>query len=98
TGADREMADLGVAHLPRRQPDRLAGGLERRVRVPGPQALEHRRVGEVDGVARPRRRDPPAVEDDEDYEGIRAAAWHIETKESTSSEAPPTSAPSTSGC
>ncbi len=31
-GADRQMADLGVAHLPVREADRLAGCLERRVR------------------------------------------------------------------
>ena len=46
----------------------------------------------------PGRRDSPAVEDDERYEGIRAAVSHIALKESTSSDAPPTRAPSTSGC
>ena len=37
-GADRQMADLGVAHLPRRQTDRLARRSEPRVRVLAPQA------------------------------------------------------------
>src|ERR1700722_15436290 len=32
-GADGQMADLGVAHLPVRQSDRAAGGVEERVRA-----------------------------------------------------------------
>ena len=92
------MTDLGVAHLAFRQADRLAGRGELRVRKVAPQPVEDGRVRELDRVARAGRRDSPAVEDDERYEGIRAAVWHIALKESTSSEAPPTSAPSTSGC
>ena len=76
-GADRQVADLGVAHLARRQADRLAGGVERRVRVRRPEPVEDRRVGELDRVPRPRRGAAPAVEDDERYERERAAAWHI---------------------
>ncbi len=97
------MADLGVAHLPRRQADRLARRGERRVRVLRPQPVEDRRVGEVDGVARARRGAAPAVEDDErdEREGLHhaaaAAASQIAANDSTWSEAPPTSAPSTSG-
>ena len=67
-GADRQVADLGVAHLAGRQADRLAGGVERRVRVLGPEPVEDGRVGELDGVARAGRRAAPAVEDDERYE------------------------------
>ena len=91
------MADLGVPHLPAREADRLAGGFERRVRVAAPELVEDGCVRELDGVPRPRRRAAPAVEDDERYERIRAADWQIAVKESTSRDAPPTSAPSTSG-
>ena len=98
TRADRQMADLGVAHLAVRQADRRARGDELRVRMVAPQPVEDGRVGELDRVARARRRDSPAVEDDESYEGIRAAVSHIALKESTSRDAPPTRAPSTSGC
>ena len=52
-GADRQMADLGVAHLARREADRLARGLERRVRVLGPEAVEDRRVRVLDRVPGP---------------------------------------------
>jgi hypothetical protein len=45
-GAEVEVADLGVAHLPLRQADGLALGGQRGVSVPGPQLVEHRRVGE----------------------------------------------------
>ena len=97
--ADRQVTDLGVAHLAGRQPDRLSGSLERRVRVAGPERVEHRRLGELDRIPRPRRRAAPAVEDHERYEWeSRAAAWQIAVNDSTSSEAPPTRAPSTSGC
>ena len=93
---DRQVADLGVPHLAGRQADRLAGGLQLRVRVLGPDPVEDRRVGQLDGVARAGRRTAPPVEDDERYEG--RAALQIAANEATSSEAPPTSAPSTSGC
>ena len=67
------MADLGVPHLAGREADRLARGLERaRAGTSRPEPVEDRRVGELDGVPRPRRRAAPAVEDDERYEG-RAA-------------------------
>ena len=95
-GADRQMADLRVAHLPGRQARGLAGRIERRVREVAPEAVEDRRVRQLDGVAGTGRRATPPVEDDERYE--RVAARQIARKESTSSEAPPTSAPSTSGC
>jgi hypothetical protein len=94
--ADRQVPDLGVAHLSVRQADCLARGDELRVRIVAPQPVEDGRVRELDGVARPRRRDAPAVEDDERYEGVWAV-WHIAVKDSTSREAPPTSAPSTAG-
>ena len=92
-GPDRQMADLRVPHLPRGESNRLAGGLEGRVRVLAPEPVEDGRVGELHGIPRPGRRAAPAVEDDERYE----AASQIAAKDSTSREAPPTSAPSTSG-
>ena len=94
--ADREMADLGVAHLALRQPDRLSRGLQRRVRKLAPEPIEDRRPRELDRVAGPRRRAAPAVEDDERYEVD--AARQIAAKESGSSEAPPTRAPSIDVC
>ena len=94
-GPDRQMADLGVAHLPGRQADRLAGGREGRVRVLAPEPVEDGRVRELDSIARAGRRAAPAVEDDERYEVD--AARQIAAKESGSSEAPPTSAPSIEG-
>src|SRR3954467_8157894 len=87
------MPDLGVAHLPRRQADRLARGLQGRVRVLGPEAVEDLRVRELDRVPGARRRAAPAVQDDERYEG--EAARQIPVNDSTSSDAPPTRAPST---
>ena len=100
-GADREVADLGVPHLPRRKPDRLARGRELGVRVPLPERVEDRRVRELDRVPRSRGREPPTVEDDEDDEvhaTAAAPARQIASKDAASSDAPPTSAPSTSGC
>ena len=94
-GADRQVPDLGVAHLAAGQADRLAGRLQRRVRVLGPEPVEDGRVGELDRVPRPGRSKSPPVEDDERYE--RVAARQIAANDSTSSEAPPTRAPSTSG-
>ena len=94
--ADGQVADLRVPHLARRQPDRLARGLESRMRILPPEPIEHGSVGELDGVARPGRRAAPAVEDDErDYR--EGHAWTIAANDSTSREAPPTSAPSIAG-
>ena len=93
--ADRQVPDLGVAHLAVREADRLAGRLERRVREVGPEPVEDRGVRELDRIPRPRLGYPPPIEDDERYE--RIAARQIEANDSTSSEAPPTRAPSTSG-
>ena len=94
-GTDRQMADLGVPHLPLGQTDSLARGDEAPVRIGRPQVVEDGRARERDGVSRSRRRAAPAVEDDERYE---RAARQISAKDSISSEAPPTRAPSTSGC
>src|SRR5262249_10847357 len=95
-GADRQVADLGVPHLAGRQADRLAGRVESRVWIRPPEPAEDRRVGQLDGIPRPRRGAAPAVEDDERYEWCGDAARHIAANDSRSSEAPPTSAPSMS--
>ena len=63
--ADRQVTDLGVAHLAVREPDGGARRFELRVREFAPEPVEDGRVGELDGVPGPWRRDPPAVEDDE---------------------------------
>ena len=52
--ADREVPDLGVAHLSRRKADRLAGRGERPVRVSLQERVEHGRVRELDGIPRVR--------------------------------------------
>src|SRR3954469_1533228 len=96
-GADREVADLAVSHLSRGQPDRAARGLEGGVRKGAPEPVEVRSRGELDGVARSGRCAAPAVEDDECYELVLAPARQIAMKDSSSSDAPPTSAPSTFG-
>ncbi len=100
---DRQVAHLGVAHLARGQADGLAGRLQRGVRVLGPQPVEDGGLGEVDRVARAGRRAAPPVEDDERdcRDGLQpvpfGAASTIAANDSTSSDAPPTRAPSTSG-
>jgi hypothetical protein len=73
-GAEVEVADLAVAHLALRQPDRRPARGQLRVREALEQPVEDRRAGEVDGVAGPGRGDPPAVEDDEDGGGERHGA------------------------
>ena len=72
-GADRQVADLGVAHLAVREPDGGARRFELRMREVAPEPIEDGRVGELDGVPGAGRRDPPAVEDDERYEREDAA-------------------------
>ena len=96
-GADREVPHLGVPHLAGGQADGLARGGERRVWEQAPEGVEDRRLGEVDGVPRARRGEAPAIEDDERYER-EAAVRHRLEKDAGSSEAPPTRAPSMSGC
>ena len=54
SGAEVQVADLGVAHLADRQADVGALGGELGVRVARPEVVEDRRVGERDRVARAR--------------------------------------------
>ena len=100
---DREVSDLRVPHLAVRQPDRGTGCDELRRRIAGDEVVEDGRPRELDGVSRSRRSDPPPVEDHErdERQPVRAhetAARQIAANDSGSSEAPPTSAPSTAGC
>src|SRR5207253_8924680 len=72
-GAEVEMTHLGVAHLPVREAHRPPAGGERRVRKLLPQAIEHRRARERDGIARPRLGQAPAVEHHQAYRAERQA-------------------------
>ncbi len=98
-GAEVEVADLRVAHLPGRQADGLAAGGQGRRVVGLPQLVEDGGVGERDGVARARLREAVAVEDDERdrYPLGQPQAAMMAAKDSGSSEAPPTRKPSMSG-
>ncbi len=99
--ADVEMPDLGVAHLPLGQPDGTAGGDQRGVRIALPERVEDGRPRERHGVPGPVGRETEAVEHDErDGSGHQPAdaARAIAAKLPGSRQAPPTSAPSTSGC
>ena len=100
---DREVSDLRVPHLAVRQPDRGTGCDELRRRVAATRSSNTGVARELDGVPRPGRSDPPPVEDHErdERQPVRAheaAARQIAANDSGSSEAPPTSAPSTAGC
>ena len=48
--ADREMAHLGISHLPFRQAHRSAAGLDQGVGVGVPEGVHHRGFGGADGV------------------------------------------------
>src|SRR3954451_4855751 len=97
-GAEVQMPDLAVTHLPLGQPDGSAARRQLGMRVARPQIVEHRGVGELDRVAGSRRGEPPPVEHDEaDRRMGHGAAAVIAANDSGSSDAPPTSAPSTSG-
>jgi hypothetical protein len=73
-GAERHVADLGVPHLPRREPHRLARGLDPRHRALAAQALEAGRVRERGGVRRPAVAEPEAVEHHEHHRTLHCAA------------------------
>ncbi len=100
-GAEVEVADLGVAHLALGEPHGAPGGRQRGVRVGAPQRVEHRRARQRDGVAGARVGEAPAVQHDQAGAGQgerrQEAACTIDANVSACSEAPPTSAPSTSG-
>ena len=61
-GADIEMPDLGIAHLPRRQADVLARCVQEGVRTTGPQAVEIGGAGLAHGIVGILVAPAPAVE------------------------------------
>ena len=65
-GADVEMADFAVAHLPFGQSDERAAGVNQRVGILAQQAVVGGLAGERDGVGLGFGAVSPAVEDDED--------------------------------
>ena len=64
-GADVEVADLRIAHLPVRQADILAGRAQERVRPGRPQPVEPRRMRLQDGVVGGVVTPSPAIQDDQ---------------------------------
>ena len=112
SGADGEMTDLGVALLPRRQPDRLTARVDLGVRPACLERVDLRRARRGDGVAVRVRVASPPVEDDEHERSHRAhvaelarrheraaavsAAATMAANSSARRLAPPTSAPSMS--
>ena len=67
--ADRQVADLRVAHLPRRQADRLTGGREASCADTSPRAgRTPASTASSTALPGPGRGEAPAVEDDERYE------------------------------
>jgi hypothetical protein len=86
---DREVAHLGIAHLPVREPDGGTGGRELRVGIALEEAVEDGSLGQLHGVPGPRRREAPAIEDHERYElDRRDAIRQVSVKDVTSSDAP----------
>ena len=77
TGTEVQVADLGVAHLPGRQPDGVLRRAQDRVRPAGQEAAPHRHRRGGDGVRGGIPADPEFVEDDQDD---RARAGHRVTR------------------
>jgi len=74
-GADVEVPDLAVPHLSRREPDGLAGRVERRHRAGAREAIHHGRAREFHGIGLAFFAQTPAVENDEDRDAGRVG-WH----------------------
>ena len=64
-GADVEVADFAVAHLPRRKADKTSAGVDERVGKFSQQLVVVGLVGERDGVGVGRRGIAPTVQNDE---------------------------------
>ena len=77
-GAEGHVADLGVAHLPVRQPYCTTGCLQHRVRVHREIVVETRGVGNGDRVMGLARVGAEAIEDDENDGPPRGLGhiWH----------------------
>jgi hypothetical protein len=63
-GAEVEMTDFGVAHLPGGQPDRVLGRPQAGMRPATEEAAPDGHLGRGDGVRRGAIADPEPVEDD----------------------------------
>jgi hypothetical protein len=64
---DRQVPDLGVAHLAFWETDGRPRGFQRRVRVAAPELVEDRRGGQLDPVTGTGRCAAPPVQDDQGY-------------------------------
>src|SRR5262249_59754390 len=73
-GADVEMSDLGIAHLPRWQADVLARRMQEAVRAGRPQVVEARSPRLADGVIGRLLAPAPTVEYDQHH---RTALLHL---------------------
>ncbi|EHM02537.1 hypothetical protein HMPREF9946_00953 [Acetobacteraceae bacterium AT-5844] len=76
------MADLRIAHLPIRQADIMAAGVQEGTRPGGPEAVEARGIGLAHGIVRFFLPPAPAIEDNE-HDGLRnghdglSALWFV---------------------
>src|SRR5207245_11672348 len=78
-GPQVQVSDFAVAHLPRREPDGKARGLQQRVWDAAPEAMPRRCGAELDGVAVPTRAKSPAVQHNQHDRGARGSGLvHIE--------------------
>ena len=73
-GADRHVADFGIAHLAVRQPDMMFGSVAERVRAGRRQPVPDRRLRPGDGVVRGFGAMAPAVQDAQDNRAGRIGA------------------------
>ena len=64
-GADVQVPDFAVAHLPVRQSDEAPAGVNQRVRILGEQLVIVRLARQRNGVGIRRRSITPAIEDDQ---------------------------------
>ena len=76
-GADIGVPDLGIPHLPRRQPDILTGGEQSGVRIVSPEAVHRRGPGMEHGISRLVAADTPAVEDHQDDRDPVSRFWRL---------------------
>src|SRR5215470_19472442 len=76
-GADVEMSDLGIAHLPLGQADIAARGAQEGMRSRRPQAIEARGLGLTDGVVRLLLAPAPAIQYDKHNGAAFLHGWTI---------------------
>ena len=81
-GAEVHVTDLGVAHLPVRQTDILAAGLQVAGRIFGAQAVDHRRALRPDGIGIIVLSLAPTVEDHQKYFSVHICRIFVLTNRS----------------